>query len=157
MKTLKATIFVLLASLHLFVLSGGVMIFTSLFKWAPWYEPCGLQVLGIWTHVAPALCVIGVLLFLFGFFCRISILSRLLSFLAAGLLSLPMGIVEWLHQFHVRVPDRPFLVGGVVVSIALFVGVLVIAIIDLIRIVRKREEAPTTRRTTTTCPANGAS
>jgi len=125
MKWVKAAVFLLLNVLQLLVLALALMVFTSLIKGVPWYEPCGLQVLAIWTRIAPALVVLGLLLLLIGLILPISKLSRALPFLGAAALSLAITC-HW----------KLLVILGVSATSALILSVIFVTIRDLIRSTR---------------------
>lgn len=82
----KVVPFILLNGLSLLALFYAFVVYTSLFEWSPWYEPCGLQFLVIPFFVSPALFVAGTALVILGRFLRISVLNQVLPFGAALLL-----------------------------------------------------------------------
>ncbi len=88
----KSFIFVILNLAFLFVLLWSLMIYTSLFKNMPWYEPCGMQFLVIFLISDPAFLIIGVALLILGRFYRISRSNRWFPFIAIAALSVPILI-----------------------------------------------------------------
>lgn len=87
-KFIFATVFLLMIG----VLSWSLMIYSSLFKFLPWYEPCGMQFLGIFIISVPLLFLCGIAVLVLNRFIRISIMGRLLPFIAILTLSLPILI-----------------------------------------------------------------
>ncbi|GEM_PF-3587946 len=87
---MRSFVFVVLNLLSVLVLLWSLIIYTSLFKIMPWYEPCGMQFLAIFMVFDPAFLIIGISLFVLGRFFHISTLNKWLPFMAIGGLSLPI-------------------------------------------------------------------
>lgn len=88
----KPVVFVVLNLLLVLVLLWSLMIYTSLFKGMPWYEPCGLQFLAILALSDPVFLIIGIALLILGRFFHISRLNKGIPFIAIAGLSLPILI-----------------------------------------------------------------
>jgi len=87
---MKSFIFVILNLLSVLVLLSSLVIYTSLFKIMPWYEPCGMQFYLIFMPFDPAFLIIGISLFILGRFFHMSTLNKWLPFMAIIGLSLPI-------------------------------------------------------------------
>jgi hypothetical protein len=81
--------FVLLSFLHILALGLALLVYTSFIPGSPFYEPSGFQVITLFW-LTPALTIIGGLQLILGIGLRLSKLSRLLPFLSASLLLLPL-------------------------------------------------------------------
>lgn len=88
----KISLYLLFNLLLLLVLLWSLMIYTSLEKGLPWYEPCGMQFLVIFCMSDPAFLVLGIALFILGRFYRMRLFNKLLPFIAIAGLSLPILI-----------------------------------------------------------------
>jgi hypothetical protein len=91
-KNIKVVAFVVINLLYVGVLLWSLMVYTSLFKGVPWYEPCGTQFLGILFLSAPAFLILGISLFVLGKFIHIPFISKCLPLIAMAGLSLPITI-----------------------------------------------------------------
>ncbi len=91
-KIIKPSIFIVLNLSSLAVLLWSLMIYTSLFKGIPWYEPCGMQFLAILILSDPVFLILGIALFILGKFIPISLINKSLPLMAIAGLSLPILI-----------------------------------------------------------------
>ncbi|MBA3052371.1 hypothetical protein KKF70_03150 [bacterium] len=87
---MKSFVFVVLNLLSVLVLLSALVIYTSLFKIMPWYEPCGMQFLAIFMVFDPAFLIIGISLLVLDRFFHISRLNKWLPFIAIIGISLPV-------------------------------------------------------------------
>ncbi|BES64982.1 hypothetical protein SANA_14210 [Gottschalkiaceae bacterium SANA] len=72
------------------VLVYSLIIYTSLYKWLPWYEGAGIQFLIIPFVFLPILLALGVLMKLLSRKYEITKFSTLLPFVSGGLIVLPI-------------------------------------------------------------------
>ena len=143
MRMLKLSVFLLLAILHLIALGFGLLIYTSMFKWAPWFEPCGMQIFAIFTCIVPVLCLLGVLVVLLGLILPLSIPTRLAAFLGAGILSLPLGLADGFGGTLWHISEDACFMLGVILNVALVLWVFGLTTRDVKRILRGAMTAPT--------------
>ncbi len=61
----KPILFTILNLLFIYIILTSLMIYTSLWKKMPWFEPCGMQFLHIIIFDAPVLLIIGIVISIF--------------------------------------------------------------------------------------------
>jgi len=97
-KAIKQGLFILLNLSNLLVIGWSLMIYSSLYEWVPWHEGCGMQFIAIFIVSIPAFFVLGIALLILGRFIKISLLNRLLPFIALATFVLPIadgGLRGW--------------------------------------------------------------
>jgi len=95
----------------------SLMIYSSLFKGLPWYEPSGMQFLVVLAVSVPVFLITGIVLVILRKTLVVSKWNVSLPFLAAVGLSLPIFIDDSL--------SRGMQISGIVIGIALGIAVLV--------------------------------
>ncbi len=110
------------------------MIYTSLFKQSPWYEPCGMQFLAILIVSCPFLVMIGIGQIILGKFISISNAAKAFPFLACAGLGFPV------------LADGSLGTGMQIAGLVIGGGIIIIAIAlvthDLLRLRRTAQTPP---------------
>jgi hypothetical protein len=85
----KQILFVVFNLINLLAIIFSLWLYSSLIWWIPWYEPCGLQLLGILKFSLPTFLIVGISMFVLGFFLKMSLFNRFLPFISGTILGLP--------------------------------------------------------------------
>lgn len=106
-------------------LVGSLFIYTSLFRFVPWYEPCGQQFLIIFIYVTIIL-LLGILQFFLSKFLEISKILKLLPFISIIALSAPI-LIDGSLSLAMRIT-------GIVICLLLICSVIIFFINDFKKI-----------------------
>ena len=87
-----------LSLLFILVVLWSMMIYTSLNKNLPWYEPCGMQFLAVLILSCPALIIIGCTQIVLAKALNTSIWTRILPFITCAGLALPILLEDGLGK-----------------------------------------------------------
>ncbi len=131
-KIIKPFVLLGLTLLFILVVLWSMMIYTSLNKNLPWYEPCGMQFLAVWILSCPALIIIGCAQVVLAKSLNTSIWSRRLPFIASAGLAMPILFGDGLGK-------TMQILGAVICAVSIAVA-LYLAVLDMKRIIKQLKE-----------------
>ena len=101
--------------IEVFTLLGSLQIYTSLYKWVPWYELCGLQFMANFSIFSPILFFVGLILLLISKKLPIARVSLYLPWI--NLLVINYSTI------NTKISSLNVMIGTVLVTIAIFVTI----------------------------------